>query len=52
MNSSYENPDEMAYVEVYKLNKANGENAQVSYFGPANAWIFSSKNVTIPLHSK
>jgi len=29
------------------LNKANGENAQVSYFKPTDEWVVSSKNVAI-----
>lgn len=36
-----------AKVHVYRLNKANGENAQVSYFKPTDEWVVSSKNVSI-----
>ena len=32
---------------MYRLNKANGENAQVSYFKPTDEWVVSSKNVSI-----
>ena len=38
---------EKAKVHLYKLNKANGENAQVSYYAPLNEWVISSKNVSI-----
>lgn len=40
-----------AKVNVYKLNKANGENAQVSYCKTLNEWVISSKNVAILLGS-
>mmetsp|Transcript_6287 Transcript_6287/g.6174 ORF Transcript_6287/g.6174 Transcript_6287/m.6174 type:complete len:433 (+) Transcript_6287:344-1642(+) len=43
---------EGASVEVYKTNKANGENAQVSYARPIDAWIISSKNVSIAARSQ
>lgn len=36
-----------AKVHIYRLNKANGENAQISYFPPLNSWVISSKNVSI-----
>ena len=36
-----------AKVHVFRLNKANGENAQVSYFPPTDSWVVSSKNVSI-----
>lgn len=36
-----------AKVHVYRLNKANGENAQISYFPPLDSWMVSSKNVSI-----
>ena len=36
-----------AKVHVYRLNKANGQNAQVSYFKPTDEWVVSSKNVSI-----
>lgn len=32
-------------VDIYKLLKANGENAQVSYCPQLDAWAISSKNV-------
>mmetsp|Transcript_11344 Transcript_11344/g.9751 ORF Transcript_11344/g.9751 Transcript_11344/m.9751 type:complete len:232 (-) Transcript_11344:2001-2696(-) len=34
-------------VSVYKTEKANGENAQVSYNPDYDAWIVASKNVSI-----
>ncbi|KAL4471704.1 hypothetical protein ABPG74_008597 [Tetrahymena malaccensis] len=34
-------------VSIYKLVKANGENAQISYFKPLNSWVISSKNVAL-----
>lgn len=40
-------PEHKAKVHVYRLNKANGENAQVSYFPPTDEWVVSSKNVSI-----
>ena len=45
-NEELENKDK-AKVHVYRLNKANGENAQVSYFEKLDQWIISSKNVSI-----
>ena len=36
-----------AKVHVYRLNKANGENAQVSYSPITDEWVISSKNVSI-----
>ena len=36
-----------AKVHVYRLNKANGENAQVSYSPLTDEWVISSKNVSI-----
>lgn len=32
---------------VYQTNKANGENAQISYFERLGAWVVCSKNVSI-----
>ena len=32
---------------MYRLNKANGENAQISYFKLTDEWVVSSKNVSI-----
>ncbi|CAG9319447.1 unnamed protein product [Blepharisma stoltei] len=34
-------------VDVYKTVKANGENAQISYFQPLDSWIIASKNVSL-----
>lgn len=39
--------EEKGTVTIYKLVKANGENAQVSYFPELDAWVVSSKNVAI-----
>lgn len=39
-------------VTVYKTNKANGENAQVSYFSSFDAWVVSSKNVSMIVRSR
>lgn len=39
-------------VEVLKTLKANGENVQVSYFGPTNSWIVTSKNVAIMVRNQ
>lgn len=39
--------EHQAKVHVFRLNKANGENAQVSYFPPTDSWVISSKNVSI-----
>lgn len=36
-----------ARIDVYKTNKANGENAQVSYCAELEAWIIASKNVSL-----
>jgi hypothetical protein len=41
-----------ASVSVYKTNKANGENAQVSYCGSLDCWVVSSKNVSMLLRSR
>jgi len=32
---------------MYRLNKANGENAQIGYFPATDDWIISSKNVSM-----
>lgn len=34
-------------IDVYKSDKANGENAQISYSRIIDAWIIASKNVSI-----
>eukprot|EP00820_Chromera_velia_P013127 Cvel_23737.t1-p1 / transcript=Cvel_23737.t1 / gene=Cvel_23737 / organism=Chromera_velia_CCMP2878 / gene_product=hypothetical protein / transcript_product=hypothetical protein / location=Cvel_scaffold2483:17945-27689(+) / protein_length=1648 / sequence_SO=supercontig / SO=protein_coding / is_pseudo=false len=34
-------------IQIYKTEKANGENAQVSFFRPLNAWVCCSKNVSL-----
>lgn len=39
-------------VVVYKTEKANGENAQVSYYPPADAWVICSKNVSILVRTR
>jgi hypothetical protein len=49
-NDELEEKDK-AKCHVYRLNKANGENAQVSYFKPTGEWMVSSKNVSIFLKS-
>ena len=40
-------PKDKAKAHIYRLNKANGENAQVSFYEPLNEWVISSKNVSI-----
>ena len=35
------------YIEIIKLMKANGENAQISYYKPFDYWVISSKNVCL-----
>ena len=35
------------YIEIIKLMKANGENAQISYFKQFDYWVISSKNVCL-----
>jgi len=40
-------PEHKAKVHVFRLNKANGENAQVSYFPVTDEWVVSSKNVSV-----
>lgn len=40
-------PKDKAKVHIYRLNKANGENAQVSFYPQTDEWIISSKNVSI-----
>lgn len=39
-------------IKVYKLIKANGENAQVSYVESLECWIIASKNVSLLAKSK
>jgi len=39
-------------VLVYKTEKANGENAQISYNKRYDAWVVASKNVSILIRSK
>jgi len=34
-------------IEVYETRKANGENAQISFYPPLNTWCISSKNVSL-----
>ena len=38
--------DQGGKVIIYKTEKANGENAQVSYNAEFDAWVIASKNVT------
>jgi len=40
-----------ASIDVYKTNKANGENAQVSYCREMETWIIASKNVSLAARS-
>ena len=35
------------YIEIIKLMKANGENAQISYVKRYNFWVIASKNVCL-----
>ena len=35
------------YIEIIKLMKANGENAQISYIKNLNYWVIASKNVCL-----
>ena len=35
------------YIEIIKLMKANGENAQISYIKSYNYWVIASKNVCL-----
>ena len=35
------------YIEIIKLMKANGENAQISYIKSFNYWVIASKNVCL-----
>lgn len=37
----------MGSIVLYESQKANGENVQISYFAPKQAWIISSKNIAI-----
>ena len=39
--------EEDTNVAIYRLEKANGENAQVSYLSEVDAWVVCSKNVSI-----
>ena len=39
--------NEKRSVYLYKADKANGENFQVSYFLEYKSWIIGSKNVSI-----
>lgn len=32
---------------MYELNKANGENCQISFLPQKDSWVIASKNVTI-----
>ncbi|KRX03494.1 hypothetical protein PPERSA_02873 [Pseudocohnilembus persalinus] len=34
-------------VQLLKMNKANGENCQISYFAEQNCWVIASKNVSM-----
>ena len=45
-NDELEEKDK-AKVHVHRLNKANGENCQVSYFEKTDEWVISSKNVAV-----
>eukprot|EP00361_Fabrea_salina_P001476 CAMPEP_0202430446 /NCGR_PEP_ID=MMETSP1345-20130828/3886_1 /ASSEMBLY_ACC=CAM_ASM_000843 /TAXON_ID=342563 /ORGANISM="Fabrea Fabrea salina" /LENGTH=1162 /DNA_ID=CAMNT_0049041933 /DNA_START=84 /DNA_END=3572 /DNA_ORIENTATION=+ len=38
---------EEAAIDIYKTNKANGENAQISYVGCLDSWVISSKSVSL-----
>ncbi|KAL4471393.1 hypothetical protein ABPG74_008286 [Tetrahymena malaccensis] len=38
-------------IHIYKLGKANGENAQISYIKKFDAWAVSSKNVCMLIQS-
>lgn len=46
VKASFESSPNMM-VKIYNLNKANGENAQVSYCAELNLWSISSKNVSL-----
>jgi hypothetical protein len=35
------------WITIYKMNKANGENAQISWSTDLQKWVIASKNVTI-----
>lgn len=38
-------------VYVSKMEKANGENAQISYVRELDTWVVASKNVSLLAHS-
>lgn len=40
------------HVSIYKMNKANGENAQVSYYKKIDVWMVASKNVCLALKNR
>jgi hypothetical protein len=40
-------PEHQAKCHLFRLNKANGENAQISFFPATNEWVISSKNVSV-----
>ena len=40
------------YIEIIKLMKANGENAQISYIKKFDYWVIASKNVCLLLVTK
>jgi len=39
-------------VEIFSMRKANGESAQISFSNLANAWVISSKNVSICIRNR
>lgn len=39
-------------MHVYKLGKANGENAQISYVKECDSWVMASKNVSLLARNK
>ena len=43
----FENLEEGYLIEIIKLMKANGENAQISYSKKFNFWVIASKNVCL-----
>lgn len=48
LRDAYKSLDQEATViETFQLEKANGENAQVSYCVPLDAWVICSKNVSL-----
>lgn len=46
VNKTLEQKDR-AKVHIFRLNKANGENAQVSFNAKLGEWVICSKNVSI-----